>query len=381
MLMQEMGTNAYRFSIAWPRIIPMGSGAVNAKGLDYYDRLVDALLAARIEPYPTLYHWDLPQALQDKGGWANRAAIDAFARYVDVTVSRLGDRVKTWSTFNEPWCISILSHFIGEHAPGLKDLKTALQVSHNIMVAHGTAVPIIRRHCPDGEVGIVLNMAPYYPMMDTEADRRSADLEHARFNLWFLNPLMGRGYPTNAWESYTNHVPEVEAGDMQTIAQRLDYLGVNYYSRSVVHNPAGGEGSILYRRDDNNVSARDWEIYPQGLSDLLTWLHHDYPGIPKFIVTENGIALDDVVSADGQIHDPKRIDYLKQHLIEVLKVIENGVPLAGYFVWTLMDNFEWAFGTSSRFGLAHVDFATQKRMLKDSGRWFGQIIRANALLD
>jgi beta-glucosidase len=380
-LMQAMGTNAYRFSIAWPRIIPTGDGAVNPKGLDYYSRLVDALLAANIKPYPTLYHWDLPQVLQDKGGWANPATIDAFARYVDVTVSRLGDRVKTWSTFNEPWCVAFLGYLTGEHAPGLTDLKTALQVSHNVMVAHGTAVPIIREHCPDGEVGIVLNMQPYYPMMDTEADKRAAEIHHARFNLWFLNPLMGRGYPAIAWESYADHVPEIKPGGLETIAKPLDFLGLNYYSRRVVHDPAGGEGPILHQRDENNVSARGWEVYPSGLYDFLIWLHQSYPEIPKIIVTENGTAQNDVMSPDGQIHDPKRIEFLKQHFVQALKAIENGVPLTGYFIWTLMDNFEWAFGTSSRFGLAYVDFSTQKRTIKDSGHWFGRVTRANALVD
>jgi beta-glucosidase len=380
-LMQAMGTNAYRFSIAWPRIIPSGDGTVNVKGLDYYDRLVDALLAANIKPVPTLYHWDLPQALQDKQGWANEIIIDAFARYVDVAVTRLGDRVKMWSTLNEPWCIALLGHLTGEHAPGLTDLKTALQVSHNVLVAHGTAVPIIRERCPDGQVGIVLNMYPCYPMMDTEADQQATDLEHARFNLWFLDPLMGRGYPANAWESYADEVPDIKPGSLETIACPLDFLGLNYYSRRVVHDPAGGEGPILHQRDGNNVSARDWEIYPVGLSDLLTWLHKDYPEIPEIIVTENGTALDDIMEPDGKVHDPKRAEFLKQHFVRALKAIEQGVPLTGYFIWTLMDNFEWAFGTSSRFGLAYVDFDTQKRTLKDSGHWFARVARSNALVD
>jgi beta-glucosidase len=380
-LMQAMGTNAYRFSIAWPRIIPNGDGTVNAKGLDYYDRLVDALLAANIKPVPTLYHWDLPQALQDKQGWANEITIDAFVRYTDISVGRLGDRVKMWSTLNEPWCVAELGHLTGEHAPGLTDLKTALQVSHNVLRAHGAAVPVIRERCPDGKVGIVLNMYPCYPMTNTEADRRATELHHARFNLWYLNPLMGRGYPENAWESYADDVPEIKPGALETIAAPLDFLGLNYYSRRVVHDPAGGQGPILHQRDGNNVSARDWEIYPSGLYDLLTWLHKDYPEIPEIIVTENGIALDDVIAPDGQIHDPKRSDYLKQHFAHALKAIEHGVPLGGYFIWTLMDNFEWSFGTSSRFGLAYVDFDTQKRTLKDSGHWFGRVTRANALVD
>jgi beta-glucosidase len=349
--------------------------------LDYYDRLVDALLAAGITPYVTLYHWDLPQALQDRGGWANRSIVDAFAHYTDITVERLGDRVKAWSTLNEPWCIAFLGHLTGEHAPGLKDLKTALQVAHNALVAHGAAVPIIRERCPDGEVGIVLNMEPGYPMMDTQADQRAAEWQRARFNLWFLDPLMGRGYPQNVWESYGNNAPKVQPGDMEIIAQPLDYLGLNYYSRRVMHDPAGGEGPILHRRDENNVSARGWEVYPPGLYDLLIWLRQDYAQISKILVTENGTARDDVVAGDGQVHDPKRIEFMAQHFAQALRAIEDGVPLAGYFIWTLMDNFEWAFGTSSRFGLAYVDFNTQQRIMKDSGRWFGRVTRANALVE
>ena len=286
-LMKAMNNNAYRFSIAWPRIIPDGSGAVVEAGLDYYERLIDALLEADITPLVTLYHWDLPQALQDKGGWANRDTIDAYAHFVDVTVARLGDKVPFWATFNEPWCVSILSHEIGEHAPGLQERKIALQVSHNVNVAHGKAMPIIRERSPNSKVSTVLNMTAMYPATDTEADRNLADLEHAKHNTWFLDPIVGKGYPQIAWDAYGADVPEIQAGDLETMTQPLDFLGLNYYSRSVVHDAAGGEGQKLHERDNENVSARDWEIFPQGLYDLLTWLHKDYPEIPEFYVTEN----------------------------------------------------------------------------------------------
>jgi beta-glucosidase len=378
-LMKELGMNGYRFSMAWPRIIPDGSGAVNPAGLDYYDRVVDGLLEAGITPYVTLYHWDLPQALQDKGGWGNRATIEALVRYVDITVSRLGDRVKHWATFNEPWCVALLSHHIGEHAPGMHDLRLALQVGHHVLVAHGEAVPVIRSRCPDGEVGIVLNLEPHYPATDTAADQIATRLGHARFNLWFLDPIMGRGYPQDAWDDYGDCVPTVLPGDMDTIAQPLDFLGINYYSRRVCHDPAGGQGRVLNRRDNQRVSDRDWEIFPQGLYDTLLWVHTDYE-LPKLVITENGISCADVV-VEGSVHDPARIDYHKQHLEMALKAIQAGVPLRGYFVWTLMDNFEWAFGTSSRFGLTYVDFATQERLIKDSGRWFSRVTRANAIVD
>jgi beta-glucosidase len=379
-LMKAMNNNAYRFSIAWPRVIPDGDGAVAEAGLDYYDRVVDALLAEDITPLVTLYHWDLPQALQDKGGWASRATIDAYLRYVDVTVSSLGDRVNLWATFNEPWCISLLSHEIGEHAPGLHDRKMALQVSHHLNIAHGKAVPIIRQHSPQSKVGIVLNMSPAYPAMDTPADHQLAALEHAKANLWFIDPIMGKGYPQNAWDSYGSDVPDIQPGDMESMHPALDYLGLNYYSRKVAHDPNGGVGTQLHERDNANVSARDWEIYPPGLYDLLTWLHKDYPQIPEIYVTENGIACRDVLE-DGKVHDPLRRRYLTDHFGAAHDALTEGVPVKGYFVWSLMDNFEWAFGYDSRFGLAYTDFDTQERILKDSGHWYGQVAAANALED
>jgi beta-glucosidase len=380
-LMQELGLNAYRFSLAWPRIIPDGDGAINPRGLDYYSRLVDALLEAGIRPFATLYHWDLPQALMDRGGWGNRATIDAFARYAEAAVSHLGDRVKDWMTFNEPWCVSFIGHYIGRHAPGLQDHRLAIQVSHNLHVAHGRGMQIIRQCSPGGRGGIVLNMEASYPMMDTEADHRAAELNHQQFNRWFLDPVVGRGYPPAAWESYQGELPDVEPGDMELIDQGLDFLGLNYYSRKVLHDPSGGEGPILHRRDENNVTVRDWEIYPQGMYDLLAWLHRDYPEIPEIYITENGMARDDVVGADGQVHDPERIEFLKQHFAAAHAAIQDGVPVRGYFVWSLMDNFEWAFGTSSRFGVTYTDFETQQRIVKDSGRWYAQIARANAIPD
>lgn len=380
-LMKAMNNNAYRFSIAWPRVIPDGDGAVNQAGLDYYDRLVDKLLAAGIVPSITLYHWDLPQALQDRGGWANREVIEAYVRYAQVVLTRLGDRVPYWATFNEPWCIAFLSHEIGEHAPGLHDRRLALQVAHNVLAAHGQAVPVMRACCPASKIGIVLNMEPTYPHMDTEADHKLAALWHARFNLWFLDPIMGRGYPDNAWQYYGEDVPEILPGDMERISAPLDFLGLNYYSRRVVHDPAGGEGPILHQRDEGNVSARNWEIYPRGLYDLLIWLHADYPQIAEIHVSENGIACRDAVDGDGHVHDPQRIAFLKQHLEAALDAIEAGVPLKGYFVWSLMDNFEWAYGYDSRFGLAYVNFETQERILKDSGRWYGRVAQANALVE
>ena len=380
-IMRELGLNAYRFSIAWPRVIPDGDGAINAAGLDYYDRLVDALRAAGIEPFVTLYHWDLPQALQDRGGWAERATVEAFVRYVDAVVERLGDRVKYWATHNEPWCIAILSNEIGEHAPGLRSRLTALQVAHNVLLSHGQAVPLIHQRCPDGQVGIVLNFTPAYPATDSAADQLATRLVNARVNRWFIDPLTGHGYPQDAWEYYGADVPQIMHGDMETIAAPLDFLGVNYYTRSVCRDLTGGaSGRILNQRDNGNVTDRDWEIFPQGMYDLLTWLNDEYR-FPQLFLTENGASYDDTIAADGHIHDPARQEFLRQHLTTLLRAIDAGVPLQGYFCWTLMDNFEWTFGTSSRFGLAYTDFTSQRRIIKDSGYWYGRVAHANALVD
>lgn len=380
-LMKEIGMNAYRFSIAWPRIIPDGDGAINEAGLDYYGRLVDALLAAGIEPFVTLYHWDLPQALQDKGGWANRATIDAFIRYTDIVVGRLGDRVKNWMTHNEPWCISILSNKIGEHAPGLRDTKIALAVAHNLLVSHGRAVPLIREKCNNAKVGIVLNFNPYEPATDSPQDAELVKMEHERFNLWFLDPLTGRGYPKAAWAAYGDAVPELIDGDMEAIRAPLDFLGVNFYSRGILHDsskPFHGSGyKIINRRNPRNLMARGWEIHPESLAELLLWLHEDYK-LPELVITENGACYDDVLW-EGQVHDTARIEYIERHLEVLPAVIEKGVPLTGYFCWSFMDNFEWTFGTHDRFGLVHLDISTQKRTIKDSGRWFARVAKTNSL--
>lgn len=378
-LMQTLGLNAYRFSIAWSRVIPDGSGAINQKGLDYYSSVVDTLLAAGITPFVTLYHWDLPQALQDRGGWANRATIDAFLRYSEIVVRHLGDRVKNWMTFNEPWCVSILSHAIGEHAPGLRDMKTALQVAHNVLVSHGKVVPVIRQNSPGAKVGIVLNFNPAYPATDTEADHAAAHMEHAKFNLWFVDPISGRGYPQDAWKSYGASVPEIAAGDMEGMTVPLDFLGVNYYSRMIVHDPAGGVGKVINRRNPVNMMARGWENCPQALVELLNWLNKDYH-FPSLIITENGATFDDVVWED-HVHDLARIEYLHDHIGVLPGLIEAGVPLKGYFCWSLLDNFEWAAGTRDRFGLVYTDFATQRRIIKDSGYWYARVVKANSLVD
>jgi beta-glucosidase len=380
-VMRQLGVNAHRFSIAWPRVVPAGDGPVNRAGLDYYDRLVDALHAAGIVPFVTLYHWDLPQALQDRGGWAERGVVDAFVGYVDAVVERLGDRVMHWATFNEPWCIAIDGNYTGEHAPGVRDLRTALQVGHNVLVAHGRAVPMIRARHPEANVGIVLNFTPAYPATDSADDGHATIIENDHRNRWFVEPIMGRGYPLEGWEAYGEAVPEINDGDLETISVPVDFLGVNYYTRVVVRADTHKPGRrCLNKRDQNNVTGRDWEIFPQGLYELLTWLHRDYR-LGNLVVTENGASYHDVVSASGEVHDEARQRYLHEHVAAVHCAIEDGVPVTGYYCWTLMDNFEWTFGTLSRFGLAYVDFATQRRIIKDSGRWYAQVAQSNALTD
>ncbi|HMN63201.1 MAG TPA: family 1 glycosylhydrolase, partial [Anaerolinea sp.] len=287
--------------------------------------------------------------------------------------------VKHWMTHKEPGCVSILSNELGEHAPGLRDRKIALQVAHQVLLSHGLAVQVIRAHSPEAQVGIALNFSPAYPATDSEADQALTRQEHARFNLWFLDPIMGRGYPQDAWDGYGGDVPHVEPDDMKRMAVPIDFLGINYYSREVCHDPTGGPGSgELNTRSETHVTGRGWEIYPQAMYDLLVWLGKGY-NFKDIYITENGASYHDVVSPDGNIHDELRINYLYDHLHTMLRAIKAGVPLRGYFCWSLMDNFEWACGTSSRFGLAYTDFETQKRILKDSGLWFGKVARANAL--
>lgn len=383
-LMRSLGLHAYRFSIAWPRIVPDGRGQVNEAGLAFYDRLVDGLLEAGITPWVTLYHWDLPQVLEDEGGWPNRATADAFAAYTDVVTRRLGDRVKHWITLNEPWCSAFLGYHNGHHAPGRTNFKDALQALHTLLLAHGQAVPIIRRNSPDAQVGITLNLAQVYSTTDSAADQAAARRYDGYFNRWFLDPLYGRGYPYDMLALYGNNAPATDPADFPVIAAPTDFLGLNYYSPTFVHNDP--DAAFLQvghtRRDDLQYTAMDWAVYPQGLYDLLVRVPRDYPTGPLYI-TENGAAYPDQVSQNGEarVHDPDRTRYYAEHLQAAQRAIGNGVPLQGYFAWSLMDNFEWAFGYTRRFGITYVDYDTQQRTLKDSGRWYKQVIAANAVVD
>lgn len=378
-LMAQLGQSAYRFSVCWPRVQPSGVGAANAKGLDFYDRLVDELLQDHITPYVTLYHWDLPSDLQREGGWVARDTAYRFADYVAIVADRLGDRVKNWITHNEPWVVAFLGNLEGIHAPGWQDLGAAMQVMHHTLLSHGLAVPILRAKGGQGtRVGITLNFGPAYPASDRPEDIAAAKRHDGYANRLFMDPLYKGHYPQDIWDLAGPYVPRVASGDMALISQPIDFVGVNYYTRAVIQNAATGWLKTASLHPEGEYTAMDWEVYPQALTDLLVRLHQDYaPG--TLYVTENGCAYEDVLSPDGNVHDAKRVDYLRQHFLACQRAIAQGVPLQGYFLWSLLDNFEWALGYTRRFGIVYVDFATQQRILKDSAKYYAQVMRANAV--
>ena len=367
-MIAKLGVDAYRFSASWPRVQATGSGAWNAKGLDFYERLVDGLLARGIAPYLTLNHWDLPQALQDQGGWANRDTVHRFVDYALAMHARLGDRVASIATHNEPWVMSVLGHETGIFAPGIKSRATAMQVAHHLMLSHGMALRALREAGCKASLGIVLNLSPIEPATDSAADRAKARLEDGRLVRWYMDPLFKGVYPADVIEHLENDGPVIEAGDMDIIRTPMDFLGINYYSRSVA---SAGEPWDVHQ-SGLETTEMDWEVYPQGLTALLLRLHQDYP-VPPMFITENGGAFKDPM-VDGKVHDADRTRYLQQHIQAVADAMRQGVNMGGYMVWSLMDNFEWASGYVKRFGIVHVDYATQKRTLKDSALWYQQFL-------
>ena len=371
-LQRDLGCNAYRLSISWPRVVPTGSGAVNEAGLAFYDRLVDELLRNGIRPFVTLYHWDLPQALQERGGWSSRETVAAFGRYADVVARRLGDRVRDWMTLNEPEVVAFAGHWVGVHAPGIRDFATAVGVSHHLLLAHRAAADAIRAADPDARVGIALNLSPCDPASDAPADADAAARMDGYLNRWFLDPLFGRGYPKDMLELYRPYFDR--GGELDGYDGALDFLGVNYYARRVVR--AGGGPLRADRIDpEGEHTAIGWEVHPPSFRKLLVRLHRDYA--PRHMyVTENGAAYDDEVKSD-RVDDPARVAFLARHFDAAAEAIGEGVPLRGYFIWTLMDNFEWAHGTSKRFGIIHTDYATQRRRIKASGEWYRRLIAAH----
>lgn len=383
-LMRELGLKGYRFSIAWPRILPQGDGPVNEAGLDFYDRLVDELLAANITPFATLYHWDLPQTLQDRqGGWISRDIVGQFTHYADVVTRRLGDRVRYWSTLNEPRIFTWLGYIEGIHAPGLTDWPTGVQAAHHVMLAHGSAFRVMRQNLgADGQIGIAYALSPIETTSDDpEVLARQRELD-ARTNRWFLDPVLLGEYPPELLESPHWANLRIQPGDMELIHTSLDFAGINYYSRTLLgpQDDSRGDLNDTERLPEAEYTAMGWEVYPQGLYTTLMRIHERY-GLPALYVTENGAAFDDVPAPDGSVHDPRRVAYLREHFRAAQRAITDGVPLKGYFVWSLMDNFEWALGYEKRFGILYVDYATGARTFKDSARFYQSVIRANAVLE
>jgi beta-glucosidase len=404
-LMADLGLASYRFSIAWPRIVPTGSGAVNRAGLDFYSRLVDALLARGIEPLATLYHWDLPQPLQDAGGWTNRDTAARFAEYAHVVGAALGDRVRTITTFNEPWCSAFLGYGSGVHAPGIADNASALTAVHHLNLAHGLGVAALRSALPaTGRVSLTLNLAVVRGASDSDADQHAVRHVDGLSNRVFLDPVLHGRYPEDILDDL-RHITDwsfIRDGDTATISAPIDVLGVNYYSPTLVaaatpelralaagrwvNDPQGADGPTPFPGTDLAFSvpqpgphtAMNWRIEPSSLTELLVRVHRDHPGVP-LMITENGAAFADDQAADGDVHDADRIDYLRGHLGAMHEAISHGVDVRGYYCWSLMDNFEWAWGLSKRFGIVHVDFETGERRLKDSARWYRGVIAANGL--
>jgi len=375
-LLADLGCNAYRFSISWSRILPAGRGAVNPRGLGFYDRLIDALLARGIKPVVTLYHWDLPAALDEQGGWVNPDVAHWFADYARVVTRALDDRVAMWTTLNEPWVVMDGGYLHGTLAPGHRSRAETPRVAHNLLRAHGAAVQAYRA---EGKkpIGIVLNLEPKHPASSDPRDVAAARRDDAYMNRQFLEPLLQGSYPAELAEIFGADWPAYPAADLELIRQPLDYLGINYYKRGVIrHDDAAPPVRVSpVHQDGARYTETGWEVYPPGLVETLEWVRERTGELPLY-VTENGAAFPDpATAADGRVDDPLRVEYYRAHLAAALAAIERGVPLRGYFVWSLLDNFEWSLGYAKRFGIVHVDFATQRRTPKASARLYADVIR------
>jgi beta-glucosidase len=377
-LMRQIGLNSYRFSIAWSRVLPEGTGRINPAGLGFYERLVDTLLAKGIEPMATLYHWDLPAALDDRGGWLNRDSAQWFADYAQIVFRKLDDRVKLWTTFNEPWVVTDGGYLHGVLAPGHRNRFEAPLASHHVMLAHGTAVQAYRA-MGRNKIGLVVNIEPKYPASQSEADLAATRRADAYMNRQYLDPALLGSYPEEMTEIFGAAWPDWPARDLEQIKQPLDYIGVNYYTRSVTK--ADPNSWPLYasavRQPHAIYSETAWETFPQGLTDTLLWIKNRY-GNPPVYITENGSAFYDPPQATGDVvEDPLRVDYMRKHIRAVHAAIRAGADIRGYYAWSLLDNFEWALGFAKRFGIIHVNYATQQRTLKASARLYSQIIASN----
>jgi beta-glucosidase len=387
--MADFGLQSYRFSIAWSRVMPDGRGRVNGEGIAWYHRLIELLLERGIEPCPTLFHWDLPQALEDIGGFRNRDTVSWFGDYAALMAKEYGDKVSMWSTFNEPWCYAYLGHAAGYHAPGLTDDKAAITVAHHELLAHGLALQAMRAERDGLRLGIVINPSNVRregsPPAPDDAIRR-VDAIHTR---WWFDPILTGRYPDDILDDFGPLAEAIQPGDVEHIAQPIDWIGINYYFDILLRGLGEGEASKRMRAYPTvtGVTESDvrevhtdmgWPITPEGFTNLLVRLHTDYPNLPPLYITENGCAYDDPV-VDGRCADPRRIEYLDLHLRAVKDAIDEGVDVRGYYQWSLMDNFEWALGYDKRFGLVHVDFESLVRTPKDSAHWYREVIRRNGL--
>jgi beta-glucosidase len=405
-LIRELGIDTYRFSVAWPRVQPGGRGPVNPAGIAFYDRLVDELLAQGVDPWLTLYHWDLPQELEDLGGWTARDTADRFAEYAALVADAIGDRVPDWTTLNEPWCSAFLGYGAGVHAPGSTDARAALRAVHHLNLAHGKAIGVLRTSLPaTAQTSITLNLHQIRPLSSSPADLDAARRIDAVGNRVFLGPILSGDYPADLLAD-TAHLVDWEAlvhdGDLAEISRPIDLLGINYYTPTLVsdstahtedpevprndghgasdHSPWPGSEHVAFHLPPGETTAMRWAVDASGLYDLLMRVHREHPGLP-LMVTENGAAYDDYLSPEGTVNDPQRIEYLHGHLSAVHRALADGADVRGYFLWSLMDNFEWAYGYSKRFGAVYVDFSTQRRIPKQSAHWYAAVARDNVLPD
>jgi len=386
-LMQRLGLKSYRFSIAWPRIQPKGTGAVNEKGLDHYKRLTDALLAAGIRPMCTLYHWDLPQALEDKGGWPNRETAAHFTEYAQIVTKALGDRIPSWAIFNEPWVFTMLGYGQGIHAPGKQDFGLFLKASHTVNVAQGEAFRAMKAVAPQAKIGSAFSMSPAAPRTDSTEDKAAAARFHAMNNIWFVETALRGKYP----EAFVHGVPYealgFEPGDEKRMRAPLDWMGINYYNRSILSaepvaagTPVGfaAMGYNQSRGMEGPITDNGWEVWPRGIYDIVMQITREYDR-PVMEITENGCAYGDGPDVTGRIPDQQRIDFYRGHLAELARAVRDGADVRGYHAWSLMDNFEWAEGYSQRFGMVYVDYRDQRRIVKDSGHWYSRVAKTNRL--
>jgi beta-glucosidase len=381
-LMKELGLSAYRFSTSWPRILPNGTGATNARGLDFYSRLVDELLAAGIEPWLTLYHWDLPAALFDRGGWATRDVADWFGEYASIVARALGDRVRHFMTLNEPQIFSAFGYLTGEHAPGLVDIPSYLATAHHVHLAHGRGVQAIRAETRDAKIGITEQIFPCHPATQSEGDLSAARRLDGLFNRWFLDALFRGRYPDDVLSLFSFLPSPVASKDFDLIIEPIDFIGINNYSRQIVRHDETVplfEFAIEGKRSGAEYTEMGWEVCPPAFGEVLARLRTEY-GNPNVVITENGAAMPEEYE-NGQVHDPRRVAYLAAYVEELRRQMASGSKVEGYFVWSFTDNFEWAHGLEKRFGLVHVNYETQERTLKDSAKWYSRLIRAGGLVE